>query len=121
MDYEQNFLDDTQSAVASDGSNGGDTSAVQVVTVDELLERIASADQEQQSGDCSAEESEQQSLTASYTDLITEIRDNVSAHPAMTTDFTEYTVSEFLLLAMLLSLFVSALVKMIKGGFRWLY
>ena len=41
-------------------------------------------------------------------------------HPAMTTDFADYTVSEALLLLLLLSAFMAACIKMLKGGFAWL-
>lgn len=40
--------------------------------------------------------------------------------PFLSTPFEEYTVTEGLLLAVLLCLFVSALVKIIKEGFYWL-
>lgn len=41
-------------------------------------------------------------------------------HPLMTTSFQEYTVTEGLLLLLLLSLFVAACAKMLKEGFSWL-
>ena len=41
-------------------------------------------------------------------------------HPDMTTDFADYTVSEALLLLLLLSIFMAACIKMLKGGFAWL-
>lgn len=40
--------------------------------------------------------------------------------PFLSTPFEEYTVTEGLLLAILLCLFVSAVVKIIKEGFYWL-
>lgn len=40
--------------------------------------------------------------------------------PFLSTPFEEYTVTEGLLLAVLLCLFISALVKIIKEGFYWL-
>ena len=45
---------------------------------------------------------------------------NEPPRPFLTTSFEDYTVTEGLLLAVLLSLFVSALVKLIKEGFYWL-
>lgn len=41
-------------------------------------------------------------------------------HPLMTTSFGDYTVTEGLLLLILLFLFVSSCVKIVKGGFSWL-
>ena len=40
--------------------------------------------------------------------------------PFMTTPFEEYTVSEGLLLLILLAVFVMWCVKIVKGGFYWL-
>ena len=41
-------------------------------------------------------------------------------HPALTTSFADYTVSEALLLLLLLSAFLSACARMLRGGFSWL-
>ena len=41
-------------------------------------------------------------------------------HPLMTTSFQDYNVTEGLLLLLLLSAFVAACAKMLKGGFSWL-
>lgn len=41
-------------------------------------------------------------------------------HPFMTTSFQDYTVTEGLLLLLLLSAFVAACARMLKGGFSWL-
>lgn len=41
-------------------------------------------------------------------------------HPMLTTPFEDYTVTEGLLLLLLLSVFAAACVKMLKGGFAWL-
>ncbi len=49
-----------------------------------------------------------------------ETLEEAAAHPMLTTSFQEYTVTEGLLLALLLSVFISACVKMLKGGFAWL-
>lgn len=40
--------------------------------------------------------------------------------PLMTTSFQDYTVTEGLLLLLLLSAFVAACAKMLKEGFSWL-
>lgn len=44
----------------------------------------------------------------------------VAEHPMMETPFEDYTVTEGLLLLLLLCVFVSACVKLLKGGFAWL-
>ena len=41
-------------------------------------------------------------------------------HPALTTSFADYTVTEALLLLLLLSAFLSACARMLRGGFSWL-
>ncbi len=40
--------------------------------------------------------------------------------PLMTTSFRDYTVTEGLLLLILLAAFAAACVKILKGGFQWL-
>lgn len=41
-------------------------------------------------------------------------------HPALTTSFRDYTVTEGLLLLILLAAFAAACVRILKGGFQWL-
>lgn len=41
-------------------------------------------------------------------------------HPAMTTSFQDYTVTEGLLLLLLLGAFAAACARMLKEGFSWL-
>ena len=53
-------------------------------------------------------------------EILTEIREEVTQHPALTTDFADYTVSECLLLLLFLSVFCSCLVRLVKGGLSWL-
>lgn len=62
------------------------------VTVEELMQRIAEMEQAQAAAE----------------------------RPLLTTRFEDYTVTEGLLLLLLLSVFVSACVRMLKGGFAWL-
>lgn len=49
----------------------------------------------------------------------TELHDYLH-RPALDTPFEEYTVSEALLLLILLTLVVRSCINMIKGGFSWL-
>lgn len=41
-------------------------------------------------------------------------------HPALTTSFADYTVTEALLLLLLLAAFLSACARMLRGGLLWL-
>ena len=41
-------------------------------------------------------------------------------HPALTTSFQDYTVTEGLLLLILLAAFAAACIRILKGGFSWL-
>jgi len=41
-------------------------------------------------------------------------------HPLMTTSFRDYTVTEGLLLLILLAAFAAACIRILKGGFQWL-
>lgn len=41
-------------------------------------------------------------------------------HPALTTSFVDYTVTEALLLFLLLAVFLSACARMLRGGLLWL-
>lgn len=66
--------------------------ATEEMTVDELLERLAEVEQAQ----------------------------TAAERPLLTTPFEDYTVTEGLLLLLLLSVFVSACARMLKGGFAWL-
>ena len=51
-----------------------------------------------------------------YTETMAQTLD----HPALTTPFEDYTVTEALLLLLLLSVFISACARMLRGGFSWL-
>lgn len=44
----------------------------------------------------------------------------VVEHPFLTTDFSDYSVTEGLLLMILLALFVFAVFRILRRGFRWL-
>ena len=52
--------------------------------------------------------------------LSLEALQDTAIHPALTTPFEEYTVTEALLLLILLALFVSACARLLRGGFTWL-
>lgn len=111
-------------------SSGGE-----VVSVEELLERLAQT--EQNTGD-TPETPAEDTGTADDVPVYSETGgviaiegmgrllqhletlEQTADHPMLTTSFQDYTVTEGLLLALLLSVFISACVKMLKGGFAWL-
>lgn len=119
---------------------------VEVITVDDLLDRITGGNQDEEAvGDGDAEtppqEEEGTPLPGGDTELPPaegtlegpievvgmdialqrlEALQGVADHPMMETPFEDYTVTEGLLLLLLLSVFVSACAKLLKGGFAWL-
>lgn len=106
---------------------------VQVVSVDDLIERLTSAG-EDETDEPVEEEPEEPSLADQYfasaledasseevVQLLTEIRDTLQEdRPLLTTNFNDYTVTEGLLLSLLLCVVGGWCVKMLKGGFSWL-
>lgn len=118
----------------------GDTSTpIQVVSVDELVERLTSGSDElsEADGDVQPEDGEVGSNLPSATDMyyeqvlesyqqilveVKEIKREMveGKHPALTTNFADYTVTESLLLLVFLYCFGSAVVRMVKGAFHWL-
>ncbi len=120
---------------------------VEVVTVDDLLDRLAGENQ----GDEETEEpiqteepppAEEEPADPDFANdlnpaiISTEsievvgmdkvlnrletIQQQTADHPMLTTSFEDYTVTEGLLLLLFLSVVVAACVKMLKGGFAWL-
>lgn len=58
-----------------------------------------------------------------HTDIIQEqitVMAQAVNHPALTTSFADYTVTEALLLFLLLAAFLSACARMLRGGLSWL-
>jgi len=113
--------------------------AVEVVTVEDLLDRLTGESQE----DGQTEEpplEEETTDPASGSDLPAAIVDGgpieivgmdtvikrletiqgTVEHPMLTTPFEDYTVTEGLLLLLFLSVVAAACVKLLKGGFAWL-
>jgi len=114
--------------------------SVEVVTVEDLLDRLAG---ESQGGNETEEPllEEEPSDTAPGNDFpaaiidggpievvgmdkvlnrLETIQQQTADHPMLTTPFEDYTVTEGLLLLLFLSVVVAACVKMLKGGFAWL-
>lgn len=114
---------------------------VTVVSVDELIDRLVQSGQEEgTTEELPSEETEQLPEDGDQTDdpvmevdtgpmeikgmdkLLTyaETIQQTLDHPALTTSFQDYTVTEGLLLLILLAAFAAACVRILKGGFSWL-
>lgn len=104
---------------------------MQVVSVDELLEylqtpaegELPEADEPGElEADAPAELPEETQLPAETdeTAQLLELIHQDLTHPALTTDFQDYTVAEGLLLLLLVGFFISACIRLLKEGFSWL-
>lgn len=115
------------------------TASVEVISVDELLGRLLEEDGETPAETEAPEETELPSATGiddgstggfsspleviGMTEALTRLKTievQTRSHPMLTTSFQDYTVTEGLLLLLLLAAFAAACVKMLKGGFAWL-
>lgn len=111
---------------------------LEVVSVDELIDRLTASNTDETDGETDTQEEQAEEIEPSLSDqyfaaalendsdrevveLLTEIKQEVQRHPALTTNFEDYTVSEGLLLLLFLSVFGSWLVRLLKGGFSWLF
>lgn len=114
--------------------------SVTVVSVDELIDRLVQSGQEEEATEELPPEEEQLPEEGDQTDvpfmevdtgpmeikgmdkLLTyaETIQQTLDHPALTTSFRDYTVTEGLLLLILLAAFAAACVRILKGGFSWL-
>lgn len=112
---------------------------IQVVSVNELLELLHSANEETEEPAAEDEEEPaepalsdqyfasmlEDTSSAEAVQLLSEIKAeliqaDLDPHPLLTTSFADYTVTEGLLLLVLLGGVVSACCKMIRRGFEWL-
>lgn len=117
---------------------------VEVISVDELLDRLTdTGDAGEEGGETGEVPDETVELEENTEDgdlsdepvtvvesgpsdadtaleLLETIQKDVSPHPFLTTDFADYTVVEGLLLMALLLAVISLCVKMLKEGFSWL-
>lgn len=53
-------------------------------------------------------------------ELLSSIQAEVTGHPLLTTPFEDYTVTEGLLLLLLILAFVAGMLKVLRGGISWL-
>lgn len=118
-------------------------SPVEVVSVDELLNRIQGINEPEPSEEQPADEvlgdpGDTVAVELSPGDLavikaikgveteLVQISEQLAdmrlseSRPLLTTSFSDYTVTEGLLLLLLLSVFLSACYKLLRGGFQWL-
>ena len=104
------------------------TQPVEVVSVDELVERLTAAAEEEpfaaeSGGEPTSEPAEVAPVEIAGMEQLLQNLENMETtvvHSALETPFEEYTVTEGLLLLLLVLLVVFQCVKMIKGGFAWL-
>ncbi len=108
-----------------------------VVSVDELIDRLVQGSQDEETSE-EAPPEETEPLPEEG-DLFTEVDtgpmeikgmdklltyvetiQQTLDHPALTTSFQDYTVTEGLLLLILLAAFAAACIRILKGGFQWL-
>lgn len=106
------LLDALTANVSADGEDEPEEETLEgEETPEEPVEAVAGELSEDETGPSQAELAFQ---------LLAEIRQDVAPHPLLTTPFSEYTVTEGLLLLALLYGVVSLCVRMLKGGFSWL-
>ncbi len=103
-----------------------DLDPMEVISVEELLGRLA---EEQEAAaaeeEVPEEETEPEPLEAAGTDetirLLETIQTQLTPHPFLTTPFEEYTVTEGLLLLLVLAAFAGCCIKLLRRGFSWLW
>ena len=102
------------------------TQPVDVVSVDELLDRLTAETETAEEDPAPAEEElpvDTGPMEIAGMDQVLQHLETMEAtmvHPALETPIEDYTVTEGLLLLLLVRVIVSWCVKMIKGGFSWL-
>lgn len=121
---------DLEPEAAPEPSQEDPAPAMEVVSVDELLERVAAADAALAEGEDPAEgdpeevteelpEEEVSEESETYTEVLEVVQDDT--HYFLTTDFADYTVTEGLLLVILIAMFLKWIGGAIKEGFYWLW
>lgn len=96
---------------------------VQVVPVDELVDLLTAGMEAEEPVETEPVPAEPAVVQVEGMDQLLDHMEVIEAelvHPALETPFEDYSVSEGLLLLLLVLLLLSWCVKMIKGGFSWL-
>ena len=101
---------------------------MEVISVEELLGRLA---EEQEAAAAEEEEvpeeeeAEPEPLEVAGADetirLLESIQTQLTPHPFLTTPFEDYTVTEGLLLLLVLAAFAGCCIKLLRRGFSWLW
>ena len=101
---------------------------VEVISVDDLIDRLTAVSDTME--DAAATESPEPEEPAppvevagmeAVTTQLTELQETLSDHPMLTTPFDDYTVTEGLLLILVLLVFLAACGRILRGGFSWLW
>ena len=99
---------------------------MEVISVEELLGRLA--EEQEAAAEEEAvpeEETEPEPLEVAGTDetirLLETIQTQLTPHPFLTTPFEEYTVTEGMLLLLVLAAFAGCCIKLLRRGFSWLW
>ena len=103
-----------------------DLDPMEVISVKELLGRLA--EEQEAAAEEEAvpeEETEPEPLEVAGTDetirLLETIQTQLTPHPFLTTPFEAYTVTEGLLLLLVLAAFAGCCIKLLRRGFSWLW
>ena len=103
-----------------------DLDPMEVISVEVLLGRLA--EEQEAAAEEEAvpeEETKPEPLEVAGTDetirLLETIQTQLTPHPFLTTPFEEYTVTEGLLLLLVLAAFAGCCIKLLRRGFSWLW
>ena len=106
-----------------DGIDPEMVTSAEVISVDELLDRLLTEDMSEETPEPidtpPPEPVEVVGMDEALEHLET-IQEDVTPHPFLSTSFEDYTVTEGLLLLLLLLAFLSFCIKLLKEGFSWL-
>ena len=95
-----------------------DLDPMEVISVEELLGRLA---EEQEAAAEEEAVPEEETGTDETIRLLETIQTQLTPHPFLTTPFEEYTVTEGLLLLLVLAAFAGCCIKLLRRGFSWLW
>lgn len=121
---------DPETTTSTEPETGEDPAQpMEVVSVDELLERVAANDaaaaateSTEATPEETTEETPEEEVTEepeTYTEVVEVVADDT--HYFLTTDFADFTVTEGLLLCIFLVMFLKVIGDAIKEGFYWLW
>lgn len=103
-----------------------DLDPMEVISVEELLGRLAEEQEAAGRGRTGPGGGDRaEPLEVAGTDetirLLETIQTQLTPHPFLTTPFEEYTVTEGLLLLLVLAAFAGCCIKLLRRGFSWLW